>query len=99
MSKFVKENDIKLPLTEKELEQFGSATAFPLNDGECFVCSKRTVWVDSIHFVHICSEECMKAIDKRYEEGKGIFRNDMYKHIEEYEFNLMMDFMDQEKSE
>ncbi|MBH0164098.1 hypothetical protein IHV12_04180 [Fictibacillus sp. 7GRE50] len=105
ISKYIKENDIKLPLTDEELkpfivgtENFGAETAFPIEDGNCYVCSETTVWVDRIHFVHICSEDCMKAIDKRYEKGEEIIRNEeIYKHLEEHEYNLMMDFIDKEK--
>lgn len=105
ISNHIKENDIKLPLTEEELkpfivgtEKFGAETAFPIEDGNCYVCTKTTVWVDRIHFVHICSEDCMKEIDERYEKGEEIIRNEeMYKHLEEHEYNLEMDSMDDKK--
>jgi hypothetical protein len=76
-------------------EKFGAETAFPIEDGNCYVCSKTTVGVDRIHFVHICSEDCRKAIDKSYEKGEEIVRNEeVYKHLKEHEYNLMMDFID-----
>jgi hypothetical protein len=60
---------------------------------------KKTSWVDRIHIVHICSEQCTKAIDERYEKGEIIIRNEeIYRHLEEHEYNLMMDFVDSEET-
>ena len=98
ISKYIKQNNLEPPLSEEELEPFileketFPDTALPIEEGECYVCGKKTSWVDRIHIVHVCSEECTTALDRKYEKGENIIRNEeIYRHLKEHEFNLMMD--------
>ncbi len=71
-------------LTEEELEQFevrkekfGIETCYPMNrKDKCYVCDKRTGWLDKVHTVYLCSEDCMNIVDKKYNDGEDIVVNE-----------------------
>ncbi|MNJ90246.1 hypothetical protein D3C87_78410 [compost metagenome] len=73
-------------------QKFPSGQMPMMKKNKCFICNKKTCWLDKIHGLYMCSEQCRDIIDERYNNGEDFEPHPIYVKLcdsimEEFEEN------------
>lgn len=66
---------------EGEPEDFPNSQMPMRKKQKCFICNKKTCWLDKIHGLYMCSEKCQNIIDERYNNGENFEPHLIYKEM------------------